>query len=320
MILITGGLGFIGQHTARALLDLGESCVLTQYQVARKPNFSKEEIGSRIFIEQLDVFDLNAFIALGKKYEITGIIHLAVGGGLANNPLAQFEEIRLNAMSLANALQAAYEWKVKRISVASALGVYFDITEIPWREDQPLTFSGGNPLVAFKKINEILSNHIASRVGIECINLRIAAMYGPQYDYTRGGLAGRLVHAALSGTRPSLEGIRGSVYAEDGADMCYVKDGARAIALLQVADKLNHHVYNVASGYPTKNQDIINAIKKVIPETNIELPAGHMPGCLETVPYQDITWLREDTGYEPQFSTEAGVADYIAWLRAGNER
>jgi nucleoside-diphosphate-sugar epimerase len=30
VILITGGLGFIGSHTARALLDLGESCLLTQ--------------------------------------------------------------------------------------------------------------------------------------------------------------------------------------------------------------------------------------------------------------------------------------------------
>ena len=30
MILITGGLGFIGPHVTRALLDLGESCVLLQ--------------------------------------------------------------------------------------------------------------------------------------------------------------------------------------------------------------------------------------------------------------------------------------------------
>jgi UDP-glucose 4-epimerase len=30
MILITGSLGFIGSHTARALLDLGETCVLAQ--------------------------------------------------------------------------------------------------------------------------------------------------------------------------------------------------------------------------------------------------------------------------------------------------
>jgi nucleoside-diphosphate-sugar epimerase len=39
MILITGGPGFIGSHTARALLDLGESCVLTPHRVARRPEF-----------------------------------------------------------------------------------------------------------------------------------------------------------------------------------------------------------------------------------------------------------------------------------------
>jgi UDP-glucose 4-epimerase len=39
MILITGGLGFIGSHTARALLDLGEPCVLVQRRQPVLPNF-----------------------------------------------------------------------------------------------------------------------------------------------------------------------------------------------------------------------------------------------------------------------------------------
>ena len=33
-----------------------------------------------------------------------------------------------------------------------------------------------------------------------------------------------------------------------------------------------------------------------------------------------ITRLREDTGFEPHYDTAAGVADYIAWFRAGNTR
>ncbi len=37
MILITGGLGFIGSHTTRALLDLGESCVLVQRRAPELP-------------------------------------------------------------------------------------------------------------------------------------------------------------------------------------------------------------------------------------------------------------------------------------------
>ncbi len=158
---------------------------------------------------------------------------------------------------------------------------------------------------------------VANYTGLDCISLRIAAMYGPLYDPTRSSLAGRLVHAAVNGSQPNLDTWFGSNYAEDGADMCYVKDGARAIALLMVADKLHYQTYNVATGRPTTIQQIVDAIKKVIPEVNFELPSLPNP---VPVPYQDITRLRQDTGFEPQFTTESGIADYIAWLRAGNER
>ncbi len=147
--------------------------------------------------------------------------------------------------------------------------------------------------------------------------MRIAALYGPLYDWTRGGLVGRLVHAAVTGTKPNLENIRWAIYAEDGADQCYVKDAARAIALLAVADKLHHQTYNVASGRPTTNRQVVDAIKRVIPQADIQLPTAPKQN---PVPYQDITRLGEDTGYAPQFSTEEGIADYIGWIRAGNER
>jgi nucleoside-diphosphate-sugar epimerase len=39
MILVTGGLSMIGAHTARALLDLGESVVVTQHRNAELPSF-----------------------------------------------------------------------------------------------------------------------------------------------------------------------------------------------------------------------------------------------------------------------------------------
>jgi UDP-glucose 4-epimerase len=39
MILITGGLGFIGLHTARRVVDAGEQVVLTLYRMRREPDF-----------------------------------------------------------------------------------------------------------------------------------------------------------------------------------------------------------------------------------------------------------------------------------------
>ena len=39
-VLITGGMGFTGLHTARALLDAGEDVVITWYQTWREPDFT----------------------------------------------------------------------------------------------------------------------------------------------------------------------------------------------------------------------------------------------------------------------------------------
>lgn len=314
MILVTGGLGFIGLHTARALLDLDETCVLTQYRVAREPDFIKDEVGKRVFVEQLDVTDTDSFMAIGKKHKIDGIIHLAVPGLGALSPADDF---RVNMNGLLNALEAAQNWEVKRIGIASSLAVYAGVREVPYREDMPLPMTGGNPTEAFKKSYEILSTHFAGRTGIDLINLRIAGIWGPLY-HSMANLPSRLVHAAVKGEKPNLEGPRGVPFADDGSDMCYVKDTGRAIALLQVADKLNHRTYNVASGHQTRNRDLVDAVHQVIPDADIELPEGRSPGATGDVPYLDLTWIHEDTGYEPQYSTESGIADYIAWLRAGN--
>jgi UDP-glucose 4-epimerase len=314
MILVTGGLGFIGLHTARALLDLGETCVLTQYRVAREPDFIKDEVGKRVFVEQLDVTDTDSFMAIGKKHKVDGIVHLAVPGLGALSPADDF---RVNMNGLLNALQAAQDWEVKRIGIASSLAVYAGIRDIPYREDMPLPMTGGNPTEAFKKSYEVLGTHFAGRTGIDLVNLRIGGIWGPLY-HSMANLPSRLVHAAVKKEQPSLEGPRGVPFAEDGSDMCYVKDCGRGIALLQVADKLNHRTYNVASGHPTQNKELVSAIQKVIPDFEVELPAGHAPGGSGEVPYLDLSWIREDTGFEPAFTTESAIADYISWLQAGN--
>jgi len=101
--------------------------------------------------------------------------------------------------------------------------------------------------------------------------------------------------------------------------MCYGKDCARAIALLQLAPRLSYRTYNVASGTVLANADVAAAVKRLVPEARIELPEGRSPGSGPEV-CLDIGRLRQDTGYQPAYDTDRAVADYLAWLRAGHER
>jgi UDP-glucose 4-epimerase len=110
-------------------------------------------------------------------------------------------------------------------------------------------------------------------------------------------------------------------YAEDALDICYARDCGRAIALVQTAGKLNHRVYNVGSGRATRNAEVADAVRAVIPDADIELAAGRGDGSGHADQYMDITRLREDTGYRPEYDTARAVRDYVQWLRTeGREK
>jgi UDP-glucose 4-epimerase len=89
---------------------------------------------------------------------------------------------------------------------------------------------------------------------------------------------------------------------------------------LPATPRLDHRTYNVASGRLTTYGDLAEAIRKVVPDARIELPEGRAPNGPRHDVVLDITRLREDTGFAPAYDTESAVADYVAWLRAGNER
>ena len=173
-----------------------------------------------------------------------------------------------------------------------------------------------HPIPRSKKIAELLGEQLAEATGVEIVNLRISGTWGPLGHEDPFFAAPALIHAAASGKPLDLSGLLAQPHLGDGLDLCYVKDTGRAIALLQLAEHLQHRTYNVASGRVTTNADVIAAIREIVPEADLELPAGaNRPGAA-----LDITRLHDDTGFEPEYDTAHAAADYIAWLRAGHER
>ena len=311
MILITGGLGFIGLHTARELIDAGEDVVLTQHRNRREPDFLRDDLGRRAHIEQLDVVDEAAWQALGDKYSFDGICHLAGPGYNAPTPGI---DARINVLGTLNALEAAQRWQVKRLTIASSVAVYYygGAVRGPFVEEQPLRMSASNPIETFKKIDELLAWNFAERTGVSVALMRIGQIYGPLHTY--GNVAYQLARAAVDGRAPSFSA---PVHEEDTTDLCYVKDCARGIRLLQRADRLNERVYNLGGGRATSNLEMAQAVEKAVP--GAQVAQALQPGWGTTyMPdrFMDLKRIEDDTGYYPEYTLERGFAEYTDWLRS----
>jgi UDP-glucose 4-epimerase len=317
MILITGGLGFIGSHTVQALLDAGQECVLVQRSRTEPP---PDRFDAPVAVERADATDLDALLAVGERHRITGVVHLA--GSMPWPPSSEppVQAARRALGSLFNVMQAAQEWGVPRVCLASTIGVYggaIDPFEGPLTEEMRLSMRSPHLIPTFKKVSELLGGHLADVTGIEVVHLRISGTWGPLgHSPDPFFPAPQLIHAAAHGRAPDLSGVGGRMRAEDSLDLCYVKDTGRAIALLALAERLRHRTYNVASGHATTNAEVAAAIRATVPDAQVDLPTG---GEARQA-WLDITRLREDTGFEPAWDTERAAADYIAWVRAGHDR
>jgi nucleoside-diphosphate-sugar epimerase len=306
MILVTGGLGMIGAHTARALADLGHEVVVTAYHRPEVSSF----LAGRVTVEALDVTDRDAFLALAGQHDISDIVHLA-GSIPGQDPVSFF---RADTAGLLNALDAARTWGVRRFAVASSLGVYIGRAETRWHEDLALpAVEVPHLIIAFKKAVEPLATHSLQGSGVQPVILRIGSTWGPLMDpQSPFNYIPPYISAVLRGEEPQ------PLYAEDGGDGCYAPDAGRAIALLMSAETLRHDTYNVSSGRPFVNRELADAVQAITPGLRLDLRPGRQAGPGDN-PYLDITRLTRDTGFAPAFDLAAAVADYVAW-RAGNPR
>jgi UDP-glucose 4-epimerase len=243
-------------------------------------------------------------------------VHLAAARHDLPDPV---EYLRADTLALLNALEAATVWGVRRFSVASSIAVYAGVDEVPWREDAPLPVVAAHQIPVFKKTAELFATLAGGSAGFDTVSLRIGTIWGPLGlpDSPFFALP-RLLSAAVRGEDPDLTPPRPLAYAEDATDLCYVKDCGRAIALLMLAERLNHSVYNVSSGRLVRYSEVVAAINTAVPGADITVPEGRNP---DRPPdnHLDITRLQADTGFRPEYDEERAVPDYVDWLK-GHER
>lgn len=304
-VLITGGTGFIGLHTARAFLEHGIDVVSTQFRVRRELAGVEEHHATRFHREVLDVTSDYALDAVFERHRIEHVLHLAttsVGGP----PAA--EDYRSNMMGHMAILEAARRHGVKRIVIASSITAYHGL-DGPFLESMPMPIASNGPTGAFKKAQEITGLHYADRTGLDVVYARIAFVYGPLY-HSFTNAPSRIAHTAVRGfvDRAKQKPLAGDCY-----DYLYVGDCADALVRMQTATALTERIYNIGGGTAVPLPAVLEAARAVVPNIEFTFAEGQDPFHKPTS-YLDIELFARDTGWRPKHDIASGMAAYMEWL------
>ena len=173
-ILLTGGMGYIGSHTAVHLLEAG-------YEVVLYDNLSNSDIGVKDKIQEItnkkvsfiegDVLNTELLTETLKDYNIDSVIHFAglkAVGESVEKPIEYFENNIAGSISLLKAMKKA---DVKKIVFSSSATVYGEPEYLPYDEEHPT--SAVNPYGRSKlHIEEMLKDVCNSQKDFSAICLR----------------------------------------------------------------------------------------------------------------------------------------------------
>jgi UDP-glucose 4-epimerase len=259
----------------------------------------------------MDVTNPYELFEVVRRHRIESIVNLMAPPARSLSTQADYH---LYTAGLQNVLEAGRTFGLRRVSLGSSVAVYGGIPAGPYREDAPLPISSPTQVSAFKKGMEMHAHFYAAQTKIDVVALRIGSIYGPLY-YSMHNPISRMCHGAARNAEADFsDRPDGKIFEDDQADWTYVKDVARGIQQVHMVEKLNHRVYNIASGRATSNRDAFQAVLKAVPGAKCSaLKPGKTPGG-STNPATDLGRAAE-VGYRAEHSIESGVAAYIDWLK-----
>lgn len=178
MILLTGGLGYIGSHTAVELLDNGYEVVIIDNLSNSKPEIKNkiEQItGKTITFYKGDVRDEELLSSIFTTHNIDSVIHFAGFKAVGESTEKPLEYYNNNINSTLVLLQVMRKFNVKNIVFSSSATVYGRAKSMPIYEDFEL--SASNPYGRTKLfIEEILRDYYNSD---NSLNIAILRYFNP---------------------------------------------------------------------------------------------------------------------------------------------
>lgn len=305
VVAITGASGYIGS----ALL-----IELTKYSL-KIIRISRQKLVPQYGIDDwvLDLTNLSSWTKIVNDVDI--IFHLSANSSVyeaEKNPKNSLDSNVLPITQLIIASQATS--RTPRVIFASTATIYGITSVFPVKESDTT-----NPITVYdlhKKLAEQQLVKAHQKKIISLVILRLANVYGPSIAESKANDRGILSKI----TRMKFEGKDLYVYG-DGSylrDYVYIDDVINAFLYASIM-KSNKCIFNVASGYGTKIQDVFNLIsaevEKLI-EVNGIIKNAQWPKEVNDIEKRNfigsIELLKLSSGWEPKIFLDQGIHQLVA--------
>ena len=326
-ILVTGAAGFIGCHTAKQLLERGDTVVGLDnfndyYDVGLKTARARILDGYSDFrMVRLDLNDRDGMDKLFRDEGFEKVVHLAAQAGVRYSLENPHSYIDSNIVGTLHILEGCRHNNVRHLVYASSSSVYGANTAMPFsihqNVDHPLALYG-----VTKKANELMAHSYSNLYDLPTTGLRFFTVYGP---------FGRPDMALFMFTRNIIEGKPIDVfnYGNHRRDFTYIDDIVEGVirTMDHTAEanpdwdagkpdpgtsNVPYRLYNIGNQQPIELMRYIEVIEDCVgkkAEKNLlPLQPGDVPDT-----FADTEDLMQDVGYQPSTPIEVGVRRFVDW-------
>ena len=326
-LLVTGAAGFIGFHTARALLERGDEVFgLDNLNGDYDPELKAARLSllqryPSFRFEKTDLADQAAMQSLFAREKFRRVVHLAAQAGVRYSIENPHVYVQSNVTGFLHVIEGCRRSGVEHLVYASTSSVYGANTKMPFVEtqnvDHPLTL-----YAATKKANELMAHSYSSLYRLPTTGLRFFTVYGPW---------GRPDMALFLFTKNILAGLPIDVFnhGRHQRDFTYVEDIVQgviaAVDHIAAADSqwnsespnpstsaAPYRIYNIGNQHPVALSRYIEVLEQCLGRKAQKNFLPMQPGDLPDT-WADVEALAHDVGYRPSTELSVGVRRFVEW-------
>ncbi len=330
MVLVSGGAGYIGSHTAVELINAG-------YDVVVADNLSNSDMsgvegvrkitGVDVPFVNVDCCDKEAFRKLFEQYNFNSVIHFAAYKAVGESVTDPMKYYRNNLLSFMNVVELMREFSRPNIVFSSSATVYGEADELPVTEltpRKPATSAYGNTK---QMCEDILRDSVNAYDGLKGIALRYFNPIGAHPSALIGELPRGVPQNLVPFITQTAAGIREclSVFGDDydtpdGSclrDYIDVVDLAKAhvvaiTRMIEDKNKQKYEIFNVGTGNGVSVLELVESFQRVNElKLNYKI-APRRPGDVVAI-WADTTLANDELGWKAERSLDDTLRSAWAW-------